>query len=256
MVAIHTPQQAYEQGIRETVSKVLDANAIATHPRLTVTDRDQGAIHYEANGDAIYFAVTTESYPQRVAFRAIAEMKARFEGGLGDALHKAEEGGLSKSAKPLLSELCTRFADEASLDKALGVMRQVNEVKGIMAESVQALLQTNENLEVLEDRADTLKRQTQSFHRSAREVRRTEQKKNSRLGNVSCIFLVVLIVVAAMPLIIMFWPELSDFFGTMFPPEQNSTAVESGSGDAGSGDPGSGGGLHNASQAPVGLGLG
>ena len=39
------------------------------------------------------------------------------------ALHKAAEGGLSKSAAPMLSELCSKYADAASVDKTLGVMR-------------------------------------------------------------------------------------------------------------------------------------
>lgn len=147
MVAIHTPSHAAEAGIRQTIKKMLDANAHALHPRLTVTDREHGAIHYETDPAAMYVAVSTAQYPQRVAFRAIGEMRARFAGGLGDALHKAEEGGLSKSAKPLMVELCGRFADETAVDKTLSVTRQVDEVKGIMGESIQALLQTHEHLE-------------------------------------------------------------------------------------------------------------
>ena len=50
------------------------------------------------------------------------------ESGFGDVMHKAAECALSKAAKPLMSDLCTRFADATTIDRTLGVMRDVDEV--------------------------------------------------------------------------------------------------------------------------------
>ena len=66
-----------------------------------------------------------------------------------------------------MSELCGRFADAASADKTLGVIKQVDEVKGIVGESIQALLATHENLEVLEDRSEALRSATQTKRTAA-----------------------------------------------------------------------------------------
>jgi hypothetical protein len=134
--------------IESKVLQVLTANATQTHPRLSVSDRDVGTIHYETNRYAMFIAVTVSSYPQRTVFQCIKDMRTRFEGAFEEALHKAARGGLSKATLPLMSELCTRYADPTKVDKTLGVIEQVDDVKGIVGESIQHLLATHENLEV------------------------------------------------------------------------------------------------------------
>jgi hypothetical protein len=218
MVACHTPTASAETALREVIGKVVQANAQGVHPRLTVTDAAHGAIHYETGRAAVYVAVSTIDYPQRVAFRAIGELRARFDSGFEDALHKAEEGGLSKAAQPLMSELCTRFADAAAAEKAISVRRQVDEVSGIVGESIQALLATHESLEVLEDRSEALRQQTSTFHKTARTTRVVAQRKQRRLGGLSCIVLLVLLAAAAAPVIVRYWDDILRFLDTMLPP--------------------------------------
>ena len=128
-VACFTPRAEDQASIGETVAKVVEANAHAMQPRLTVTS-EHGAIHYETSRYALFVAVTTADYPQRTAFKAVGELRQQFEGSLGDELHKAEEGGLSKRAQELMSGLCGRYADAANVDKTLGVLRQVRAAAG------------------------------------------------------------------------------------------------------------------------------
>lgn len=116
------------EDVESKIAQVLSANAAQMHPRLSVADRDIGMIHYETSRYAMYVSVTVHDYPQRVIFKCLAELRGRFEDGFGDALHKAEEGGLSKAACPVMVELCTKFADATSVDKTLHVIKDVDEV--------------------------------------------------------------------------------------------------------------------------------
>ena len=126
--------------IEAKISQVLMANAAQMHPRLSVSDRDIGTIHYETDRYAMFLAVTIHSYPQRTVFQCIKDLRSRFEGAFEDALHKAARGGLSKVTLLLMSELCTRYADPAQVDKTLGVIEQVDDVKSIVGESIQHLV--------------------------------------------------------------------------------------------------------------------
>ena len=211
----------FEASISGTIDTVLKANAQGMHPRLTVTDREHGCIHYETGRAAMYVAVSPTDYPQRVAFRCIAELRSRFESGLGDALHKAEPGGLSKASKPLMSELCGRFADASKNDKTLRVMKEVDEVKEVVGESIQHLLATHENLEVLEDRSEQLVAQTQQFQRTTKAVRVVQQTKNRRLSYTSCLICLLVIGVGATTLVVMYWDEI-------LVPRHDAAAVRSG----------------------------
>ena len=129
-------------------SQVLQANAAGLHPRLSVSAEAVGTIHYETDRYALYAAITKHEYPQRTAFKCIGELRSRFGEAHGEALHKAEEGGLSAAAKPVMADLCTKFADATSVDRTLGLLKQVDDVKGVMSETVTNMLATHENLEV------------------------------------------------------------------------------------------------------------
>ena len=110
------------------------------------------------------------------------------------------------------------------------MIRQVDEVKGIVGETVQALLATHENLEVLEDRGEQLRSQASTFHKTARAVKVVARNKNSRLTSIFCITVVALGAVAITPCVILYWDEIVAFLKTALPPG------EEGSGEAMSGD--------------------
>ena len=60
------------------VSRVLAGAATLDHyPRLTVTDREAGTVHYDTDASlgAVFLVVTTPNYPQRLAFRCLAELR-------------------------------------------------------------------------------------------------------------------------------------------------------------------------------------
>jgi len=215
--------------IEHKISQVLLANAATIHPRLSVADKEIGTMHYETDRYAMYLAVTIADYPQRIAFKCLAELKERWADAFGEVLHKAEQGGLSKAAKPVMTELCTKYADAGSIDKTLGLIREVDSVKGIVSETVHRLLNTHENLEVLEDRSEQLKAQTQTFQKVARETKNIQKKKNNKLCRIFCCVILFGIVGAGLPLAITNWDTIKAFLLSMFPPE------EPGSGDFGSG---------------------
>ena len=232
MVAIYALGHHTEPAFREVMKKIMSANPSANHPRLTVTDPNLGAIHYETEQDAVFFALTAADYPQRVVFQCIGELRARFNSGLSDALANACEGGLSSSARPLMAELCSRYADAASVDKTLSVTRQVHEVRGIVGETIQALLASQENLEVLEDRSEVLRDQSRAFKKTSHEVKVTQRKKNTRLLSLTCIFIIIGAILVASPFVVMYWDEIVDFFEQMMPP---ASSQDWASGDIASG---------------------
>ena len=94
-----------------------------------------------------------------------------------------------------------------------------------MGESIQALLATNENLEVLEDRSEALRSSTQTFQRTARAVRVVQQRKHRGLGRISWVLLCVLLAVAVAPLVIYYREDIFEFFDSMFPPCDRFTVL-------------------------------
>ena len=78
-----------QQKLLAVVSRVLaSASAVNQYPRLTVTDREVGAIHYDTSRGFVYLIVTEMDYPQRTAFKCIGALRDSFTRQFGEQMPK------------------------------------------------------------------------------------------------------------------------------------------------------------------------
>jgi vesicle-associated membrane protein 7 len=182
------------------LQKVLRSQKTVTdNPRLTITDRDVGTVHYDTDRSAIYVAITAFDYPQRTAFKCLGDLMTRFQASFGDALHKSAEGGISKMAKQIFAEICATYADAAAVDKTLGVLKQVEEVKGIMHDSINEMLATRDNLEVLEDKTEALRSEAATFQRQAVTLKRSMWWRNMKLKLLCGVVIIIVLAYVLLP---------------------------------------------------------
>lgn len=132
--------------------KVLGSRGTQGHPRLTVTDRDHGSLHYDCDREYFYIVITVPDYPQRLAFKCLKELRERFAANFGGEAQKVASDGLSKQARPLLVEVCEMYEDPLSIDRILNVTKEVDEVRGILHGTINDVLSNADSLEVLEDK--------------------------------------------------------------------------------------------------------
>lgn len=196
---VHCNQGAMPARFHAVVDKVLRSNRVMDHPRLTITDKEVGTLHYTTDRLAIYIVITAPEYPQRTAFKLLDELRGRFGAQFGDVLADAAENGLTGRAKRTLLELCTLYDDVARVDKAHGVQAQVDEVKGLMAQNISQLLSTHENLEVLEDKTDALRSEAQTFQRQAGDLKRVMLWRNMKLKLIIGVIILCIVGYIAAP---------------------------------------------------------
>lgn len=158
--------------------------------------------HYDTDSTYVFLIIATHEYPQRVAFKCLGELKTAFVKNFGEVMHTCAEGGLSKRARPLLSEACAAYADEAKADKTIRVMRQVDEVRDIMQESITEMLATRENLEVLEDKTLMLRTEAAGFQRRAVTLRRNMWWRNCKMKMVCAFVVIVVLAYVFVPMIV------------------------------------------------------
>jgi len=88
LVAIYSDGSASQ--LQAVIARILcNTDAIDQHPRLTVTDRHVGTVHYDTERGFVFFCVTDESYPQRAAFKCIAAVRSDFLRQFGDIAEKS-----------------------------------------------------------------------------------------------------------------------------------------------------------------------
>lgn len=198
---VHCNQGGMPARFHAVVDKVLRSNRVMDHPRLTITDKEVGTLHYITDRLAIYIVITSPEYPQRTAFKLLDELKARFTTQFGDVLVEATENGLTSKAKRTMLELCSLYDDVARVDKTHGVQAQVDEVKGLMHENITHLLATHENLEVLEDKTDALRTEAQTFQRQATDLKRVMLWRNLKLKLIIIVIILCIVGYICAPIL-------------------------------------------------------
>lgn len=88
-------------------------------------------------------------------------------------------------------DYCETHPDEVS--KAASVQKKVDEVKGIMVENIERVLERGEKIELLVDKTDNLRFQADKFHKTGRNLRNKMWWQNFK---VQIIVLLVVILIA------------------------------------------------------------
>lgn len=177
-------------------TKVFKSDRIQEYSRLTITDKEAGAVHYDTDKDCMYLVITAPDYPQRTVFKFLEAVQTEFKKSFGGQVAGAGENQLSKSAKKVFTGLCQNYDDLAKADKLAGVMDQVDQVKGVMQDNVEQMLQNHEKLQDLEDKADNMRSEAQRFKKGATDLKKQQWWKNMKLmGILGCLTVTVVAVV-------------------------------------------------------------
>ncbi|BAM79839.1 similar to synaptobrevin-type protein transport protein [Cyanidioschyzon merolae strain 10D] len=189
----------------ETLRRILQSKKIAEHKRLTIEEKQLGMIHYDNDGTCMYVVFCRASYPQRLAFQFLNELRSEFLRTVGsrpEDVASATENSLTKLCRPLMSELCTLYDTPSGLDKMSRIRMQVEEVKGHMQDNIHQVMKNTDDLEQLQTQSEGLRGEASAFHRSAGTVERKYWWKNARMICVLVVLVILIIIAIIVPIIV------------------------------------------------------
>lgn len=145
--------------------------------------------------------MTAPDYPQRNAFKLLATLRNEFEAEFATDFNSTRANGLTKKAKPLLKRVLGQYDNGAAQDKVSSVALQVEEVKGVMQDNINAVLKNQENLDTLLESSNVMRDDASTFKRSAVAAKKRFWWQNVRLMIAIVVLLIVLVLVVALPLV-------------------------------------------------------
>lgn len=182
------------------LERVLGSGRVSEHTRLTITDREVGSIHYDTDPSCLYLVVCEPDYPQRTAFKFLAEVRTAFSAKFADDVAGARHSSLSRSAKDTLRTLCEKYNSPANVDKVAAVSLQVEEVKGVMQNNIQNVLRNQENIETLLDQTHAMKNEANGFNRTAGRVKDKMWWQNFKMQLVIAALVAILLLIIIVPI--------------------------------------------------------
>eukprot|EP00741_Cyanophora_paradoxa_P005299 tig00000870_g5138.t1 len=157
---------------------------------------EDGKLHYTADDSCAYFVSAASNYPSRTAFQMLNKFSKDFKELCGPQIAASAEDGLSKRAKGLLVETCKKFDDLNAVDKISQVSNQVDQVKQVMSNNIQIMLQNQDSLENLNDTTEMLTKESKAFQKKATAVKRSMCLKNAKMtAFIVAIVVIILIII-------------------------------------------------------------
>eukprot|EP00252_Welwitschia_mirabilis_P001604 TRINITY_DN11501_c0_g2_i1.p1 TRINITY_DN11501_c0_g2~~TRINITY_DN11501_c0_g2_i1.p1 ORF type:complete len:222 (+),score=57.03 TRINITY_DN11501_c0_g2_i1:153-818(+) len=158
---------------------------------------DSHTFNYLVEDGFVYCVVAEESIGRQIpmAFleRVKEDFKRRYGGGKADT---AVAHGLNREFGSKLKEhmqYCVDHPEEIS--KLSKVKAQVSEVKGVMMENIEKVLDRGEKIELLVDKSENLRFQAQDFQKQGTQLRRKMWFQNMKVKLIVLGILVALILI-------------------------------------------------------------
>ncbi|WWD17335.1 hypothetical protein CI109_101775 [Kwoniella shandongensis] len=148
--------------------------------KLTYVWQDR-LIHYVSSDGVIYLIMADDSVGRRMPFAFLAEVERRFTAQYSSDEIVSASGHSLGDFESELAKLMHQYTTSPPADPLRQAQSDLNNVKDIMVQNIDSILQRGERLDLLVDKTDTLAGQAYAFRRGARNVRRQQWWKNVRI---------------------------------------------------------------------------
>jgi len=158
---------------------------------------DEHYFHYIVFGGITYLCMADQSFGRRIPFVFLQEMKKRFSQQFGARAQTALAYSLTDQFRTEMQSLL-KFYNNRENDKIGKVRGEIENVKEVMTENIERLLDRGEKINLLVVKTDDLSQQSLHFKRGATTLRRNMWCKNVKL-----MILIVVIVLVVIFLIVL-----------------------------------------------------
>ncbi|GLC35106.1 hypothetical protein PLESTB_000555000 [Pleodorina starrii] len=142
--------------------------------------QERHMFHVMVSDGITFMAVAEEAFGRRIPFAFLDDIRGRFVGMYGAAAKDAVAYEYNNEFSRVLGERAAAFSDPAA-DAINRVKGELHEVKHIMIENIEKVLERGERLDLLVDKTEGLQQVSLAFRREARRLKQTLWWKNVRL---------------------------------------------------------------------------
>eukprot|EP00543_Licmophora_paradoxa_P011024 CAMPEP_0202475892 /NCGR_PEP_ID=MMETSP1360-20130828/93139_1 /ASSEMBLY_ACC=CAM_ASM_000848 /TAXON_ID=515479 /ORGANISM="Licmophora paradoxa, Strain CCMP2313" /LENGTH=189 /DNA_ID=CAMNT_0049103073 /DNA_START=473 /DNA_END=1039 /DNA_ORIENTATION=- len=159
-----------------TVTRVLLAKIPQQDGKMTYV-YDNYVFHYVVENGICYLCMSDEMNKHRIPYAFLTDMKERFVAKYGrEVPHTAIAFSMNEEFAKIIQERMDFYnSDNADfgVDNIGAVKSQIEDVKGIMVQNIEKVLERGEKIELLVDKTDRLNQQAFKFEASSRNLRRS-----------------------------------------------------------------------------------
>jgi vesicle-associated membrane protein 7 len=131
---------------------------------------DQHVFHYIVENHIIYMCMCDDMDKRRIPFGFLEDIKQRFQATYGERAQTAIAFAMSEDFSRTMKKQ-VEFFNGAGADSFSQVNTKLDDVKNIMVQNIEMVLERGEKLELLVDKTEQLQSQAFKFEKSSKELK-------------------------------------------------------------------------------------
>jgi len=171
------------------------SNIANPEPKFTIAS-DQHTFNFLVYNGYTYLVVADEAYGRQIPFAFLERVRDEFDKAHAQAGRIALEGALNGSFSSRLKfhmKYCMEHPEE--IDRVVAMRQKVSDVKGIMMDNIERVIDRGEKIEVLGGKAEDLSASAHTFQKKGKQLRRAMCWQNWKWKILVLVLLCVLVVV-------------------------------------------------------------
>jgi len=157
---------------------------------------DRHIFHYVVEDGITYLCMADEEFGRRLPFAFLEDIKNRFKSTFADRGKTALAYGMNADFSRILQNQMDYYSNNPNADKINRVRNEIDEVKSVMVQNIEKVLERGERIELLVDRTENLNQTAFQFKKKSTQVKRRMWWKSVKVM-VILIFVLLIIAYAA-----------------------------------------------------------
>eukprot|EP01134_Creolimax_fragrantissima_P000884 CFRG0884T1 len=142
---------------------------------------DRFMFHYISLGGIQYLCMSEKDFPRDIAFSFLVEIKTQFLGDHGDDIDGAEAYQFNRKFAPKIQQQMEYFSSDPNADRLRRVRNEVDDVRKVMVQNIEKVIQRGEQIDILVDQTDTLNQHAFQFKKKSTALKRKMWWKNTKM---------------------------------------------------------------------------
>mmetsp|Transcript_3999 Transcript_3999/g.10031 ORF Transcript_3999/g.10031 Transcript_3999/m.10031 type:complete len:253 (+) Transcript_3999:127-885(+) len=183
-----------------TVTRSILAKLPSTNTRMSYV-YDSHIFHYIVKDGLVYLCMAEASFGRQVPFMFLEDIMCKWADNYGDRGTTALAYGMNEDFSRVLQKQMDAYSRQSELSTDARVSRvtgEIEEVKQVMVENIDRVLERGEKIELLVDKAENLNQQAFKFRKQSTALKRALWLKNLKLYGLAALILGIVVLSISM----------------------------------------------------------
>eukprot|EP00898_Chlorokybus_atmophyticus_P003531 jgi/Chlat1/4179/Chrsp27S04277 len=150
--------------------------------------------HVLESDGLIFIAMADDTFGRRIPYAFLEEIRGRFTAMYGSGAQTALAYAMNDEFSRILAQQMDYFSTNPNADTINRVRGEISEVKNVLVQSIDKVLDRGEKISLLVDKTDSLQSEAFRFKRQARQMKHRMWIRNLRMMALLAIIVLVIVL--------------------------------------------------------------